>query len=161
MGFANALRTALYAMFATADRAGVTRVQVAKELGLSPCTIDSWKNPSCAKIIPTVTLVTLLRRDGVVPQLAKVEFINHLMDVAGIRAEVFDGDQEDMDSPAIQALKLCANIGAVSERIARAGSRDSDGGERMTATEIKNVSDAIAKASDQLAQLRRTLHSQE
>ena len=160
-GFAEAMRQALFEAMRVADRHGVTRAQVAAELGVKPCTIDSWKNPSTQAIIPTIKLVALLRRDGVLPQPAKVELVNRLLDVAGIQASIVDGDCEDTSAPVVQLAEVCAEMGALSDRIGRACKRDSDGGERMTATEARSALDAAQRLCDQLGELRRTLQSLE
>jgi hypothetical protein len=156
--FIDALRGALFELIDVADKYGVTRAKVASSIGVQACTIDSWKNPSTEAVIPAVQLVKLLRRD-VVPQAAKVAFVNRLLDVAGVEASIIDGDVEDTSAPLVQLGEISTEMGKLAERLTKASKRDGDGGERMTRTELQAAIEASRGVSMQLGELQRTLHS--
>lgn len=154
--FVDVLRRALYAAVAAADRAGVTRAQIAAEVDVEARTLDGWKNPSEGAVIPAVSLVMLMRRD-VLPQDAKRVLVNELLAHTGLTCVIDDADQEDTGTPLQQLADIAGAMGTLAASLNRAARRDGDGGERMTATEAAIALKACDEVARQTEELRRLL----
>lgn len=150
------LRTAVREAVKAADEHGITRGEIAKQLGIAPNTLDSWKNETTDADTPVLQLVALLRRD-ILPQAAKVTLVNALLRDTGIEAVIADADYEDTGTPLQQLADITIAAGNLAEKIQRASRRDSDGGERMTGEEIKRALGACNELGTQQAELKRLL----